>query len=519
MPDKKYSNKEIIIALIAASLFTVFHLAYYRTPSLYTAAAFVLGALSTFFYLRSEQIYTKIFVGMIAGAVFGFVFGKEPSALLLPVGSIFLNLIKMVVVPLVFISLTMGVLSLGDPKKLGRIGSKTIGFYLITTALAITIGLVLANALKPGARMSQETKEKYIQEYEEKAAEKSKGTPEKSLAMKIGKAVAGSMEGAKDREQFINKYKKHLSDPKLFPAPQDKTGIVQQLINIVPTNPLRSMVVGDMLQVIFFALLLGLALAVIADEKRDVIQKGLDGLNDAMIKIVIWVMMLAPFGVFALLAKTVAEAGVDVLQALGFYAIVVLLGLFLHIAIVYSFIIRFVVGMPIFTFLAKIRSVQMFAFSTSSSSATLPITMRCAEDELGVQKSTSSFVLPLGATINMDGTALYQGVAAVFIAQVYGMNLDLGGQLTILLTATLASIGAAGVPGVGIVTLAMVLDTVGIPQTGLALILGVDRLLDMCRTTVNVTGDLSATLFVDATEKKYSQKSSEIKTPEESATM
>lgn len=272
------------------------------------------------------------------------------------------------------------------------------------------------------------------------------------------------------------------------------------LIGIVPTNPIKAMTDGKMLQIIFMALLFGLVLSTVAVEKRETIAKGLDGVNDAMITLIGWIMKFAPFGVWGLISITVAQAGTDILHALFIYMLVVIAGLILHILIVYSSAVYFFAKIPIFTFLGKIKPVLLLAFSTSSSAATLPVTMKCAEDEFGVSKGVSSFVLPLGATMNMDGTALYQGVAAVFIAQVFGIPLDLGGQLTILFTATLASIGTAAVPGAGMIILAMVLESVGIPLVGVALIIGVDRILDMCRTAVNVAGDLSATLFVNATE-------------------
>jgi len=257
---------------------------------------------------------------------------------------------------------------------------------------------------------------------------------------------------------------------------------------------------GDMLQIIFFAVFFGVALTLIPKEKGDMVVAVFDAVNDAMVTCVNVIMMLAPYGVLALVANVVGQSGASVLIALGVYALTVMLGLLTHAACIYTSVVRVVGKVNPLDYWRAARPAQLLAFSTSSSSATLPVTMECAEKNLGISGQVASFVLPLGSTVNMDGTALYQGVAAVFIAQVFGIHLTLGDQLNVVLTATLASIGAAGVPGVGMVTLALVLTSIGVPTVGVALILGVDRILDMFRTSVNVTGDLSAAVLVAATE-------------------
>jgi Na+/H+-dicarboxylate symporter len=269
-----------------------------------------------------------------------------------------------------------------------------------------------------------------------------------------------------------------------------------QIISIVPTNPITALASGDMLQVIFFAMMLGVALTFLEGDRAEPVVTLFDRLNDAMVMLVHIAMKIAPFGVGALLFKVVGNTGVSVLIALGVYALVVLLGLLLHLTITYGFVVRFWAKLPFLPFLSAIKEALVVAFSTSSSSATLPVTKECCEDNLNVNPEISSFVLPLGATVNMDGTALYQGVAAIFIAQIYGLDLTFGDQVTIVVSATLASVGAAGVPGAGMITLAMVLTAIGVPTEGLALILGVDRILDMFRTATNVVGDSTATVLM-----------------------
>lgn len=368
-------------------------------------------------------------------------------------GRLFLALIKMVVVPLVFFSLTVGVASLGDFRRLGRMGGRTLGLFTGTTIVALTIGVGLANLIKPGNLMSEQDKARLLSSYEG--------------------AAGSTAEAAAEAPSFTD-----------------------QIISIVPSNPINSLANGDMLQIIFFALMFGIALTMLDERKSQPVVSLLDYMNEAMVMLVHVAMKLAPVGVAALLFKVVGTTGLSVLVALGVYGLVVLGALLLHLGITYGSIIRFGAKLPFFKFLRAIRPALLVAFSTSSSSAALPVTKECAEDNLNVSQPVSSFVIPLGATINMDGTALYQGVAAIFIAQIYNIPLGLSEQATIVTSATLASVGAAGVPGAGMITLAMVLTAIGVPTEGLALVLGVDRLLDMFRTATNVVGDSAVTAWM-----------------------
>jgi Na+/H+-dicarboxylate symporter len=408
--------------------------------------------------LINTQLHTKIFFGLLAGVPVGLILG--PSAnILKPVGDIFLRLIQMIVVPLVFSSLFVGTASLGDIRKLGRIGAKTIGYYLSTTAIAITIGLLLGNIFTPGSNIDETTKERLM------ASQKT------AVAEKIDIAA-------------------------------NKPDIFDTIVHIVPVNPIKSLVEANMLQIIFLAILLGIAVTMVPGNKGKPLINFFESLSEAMMKTVHIVMKIAPLGVFALIAVVVGRFGADILLSLLKYSIIVIVGLGLHVFLTYFTAIRLFSDVNPIEFMKGIRPAQLIAFSTSSSNATLPVTIECCEENLGISEKISSFVLPLGATINMDGTALYQGVAAIFIAQVYGIGLGFIDQLTIVLMATLASIGAAGVPGVGIITLAMVLETIGVPIEGIALILGVDRLLDMCRTVVNITGDSTCALIIEKSENK-----------------
>jgi len=369
------------------------------------------------------------------------------------IGDLFLALIKMVVVPLVFASLVIGVASLGDFRKLGRLGARTLGLFTVTTVIALSIGVGLANAVKPGSFMSEA-----------------------------------------DRQQLLASYSGEASTTVSSAA--EAPSLTDQIIGIVPTNPIASLATGEMLQIIFFGLMLGIALTLLPNKRARPVVDFLDGLNEAMVMLVHVAMALAPYGVAALLFKVVGSTGLSVLAALSVYAIVVVAALVLHAALTYGSIVTFGARLGFFGFLRSIRPAMLLAFSTSSSSATLPVTKECVEDNVNVSPEVSSFVLPLGATVNMDGTALYQGVAAIFIAQIYSIDLSLADQLTIVTSATLASVGAAGVPGAGMITLALVLTAIGVPTEGLALVLGVDRLLDMFRTTTNVVGDASAATWM-----------------------
>jgi len=374
-----------------------------------------------------------------------------------PVGTLFIKLLSFLAIPLVIASLIIGAASLEDIKKLGRIGIKTFTFYIITTVIAITMGLSIANLIEPGKQLDDSTKDRLIGTFQS------------------------------DSETLIMK--------------NIDVDIVDFFLDIVPTNPINAMANGNMLQIVFFAVIFGVTLTFINRDKSKPVVDLFDGISQAMIKMVDFIMILAPFGVFALISSTIADFGFGIISTLFWYMFSVLIGLFLHTTIVYSIIVKVFGKMNPLFFFKGIRNVQAIGFSTSSSAATLPVNIKSCENNLGVPKQISGFVLPLGATINMDGTALYQGVAAVFIAQVYGFDLTLVQQLTIVITAVLASIGTAPVPGVGIIMLVMILNAVHIPPEGIALIIGVDRILDMCRTITNVSGDAAVAVAITGQEE------------------
>jgi Na+/H+-dicarboxylate symporter len=417
------------------------------------------------------KLYNQIFLGLVLGVVVGAAvnaagLGDGPAwtegvlPLLNFVGNAFVRLITMIVIPLVVASLMLGVASLGDIRALGRIGGKTIAYYLVTTAIAITIGLTLALVVRPGSRITPASRDALAQQFAAEAGER------------VALAAA-------------------------------KPGLWDVLLGIIPSNPIAAAAEGNLLPLIVFVLIFGAAVTLVVPERRDAILNFFGGVNDASMVVIDWIMKLAPYAVFALIASVISRFGVDVLKSLVIYALVVVFGLALHAFGTYGILVTLLARLNPLEFFRRIRAVPLIAFSTSSSNATLPVTIETAEEELGVSNGVASFVLPLGATINMDGTALYQGVATVFIAQVYGVDLGPGALLTIVLTATLASIGTAGVPSAGIITLILVLQSVGLAAeagAGIALILGVDRILDMLRTVVNVTGDLSAAAFVARSE-------------------
>lgn len=374
-----------------------------------------------------------------------------------PFGEIFINSLKMIAVPLIIASLIKGVSDMKDISKLSQMGGRTLGMYLITTSIAVALGLLIVNAMQPGASVSPESRERLAETYKDKANEK------------ISEA-----------------------------AQQKDKGPLKPLTDIVPDNVFAAASNnGRMLQVIFFALMVGIGLILIPEEKAKPVKDFFDGLNEVILKLVDLIMLAAPFGVAALLAGIITESpSPDILVSLLRYALCVLAGLAILILAFYPLLVRLLAGRSYGFFFRGIAPAQLLAFSSSSSAATLPLTMERVEEHLGVDKEIASFVLPVGATMNMDGTALYQGVAAVFIAQVMGIPLDLGAQLGILLTATLASIGAAAVPSAGMVILVIVLSSAGIPESGLALIFAIDRPLDMCRTIANVTSDAAVSMIV-----------------------
>jgi Na+/H+-dicarboxylate symporter len=375
-----------------------------------------------------------------------------------PVGTAFIKLISMVVVPLVFVSLLVGTTGLKDIRSLGRIGLRTLALYVSMTAIAVSIGLTLANVIRPGVGFSQETRQQLID-----------GSAAQSGAPKAGPAL-------------------------------ERPSIKDLLLNIIPANPVRSLAEGEMLQIIFFAVLMGVCLTLIPPERAKPVITFFEGANEVFVKMVHVIMQIAPYGVFALMAAVVADFGLGILLMLIKYCATVLLGLLLYMLVVYSAILKFLARTSVRRFFRGLRPAQLVAFSSSSSAATLPVTLKCVTENLGVPQSVASFMLSVGASINMDGTALYQGVAAVFIAQFYGINLDFGQQLMVVLTATLAALGTVGIPGAGVIMLAMVLRSVGVPLEGIGVIMGVDRFLDMCRTAVNVTGDSVCTMVIEAAE-------------------
>ncbi|MEK9609329.1 MAG: dicarboxylate/amino acid:cation symporter [Flavobacteriaceae bacterium] len=412
--------------------------------------------------MKKPPLHLRIVLGMVLGVLCGIAFTQFEGGVQLvsdwikPFGTIFINALKLIAMPLILGSLIKGVSDLKDISKLSMMGGRTIGIYIVTTVLAVSIGLLMVNTFRPGTSIAEETREELVATYSSDAAEK--------------QAVAKK---------------------------QKEAGPLQPLVDLVPDNIFKATTEnGNMLQVIFFALFFGIGLILIPPEKAKPVKDFFDAFNEVILKLIDLIMMAAPYGVFALLAALVVESpNLDLFRALGMYAITLLIGLALMIGM-YSLLLRLYVKIKPSKFLQGIAPAQLLAFSTSSSAATLPVTMERVEEHLGVDEELASFVLPIGATINMDGTSLYQAVAAVVIAQAFGMDLSLGAQLGIILTATLASIGAAAVPGAGMVMLVIVLGQAGIPEAGLALIFAIDRPLDMCRTLVNVTGDAAVSMMV-----------------------
>ena len=421
-----------------------------------------------------KKLHWQIILGLLLGTLYGVAaanwgWGGFTADWIAPFGKIFINLLKLIAMPLVLASLVCGVASLSDFKKLSRMGGKTIGLYLATTAVAVTIGLLVVNTINPGKKLPPETRAQLQEQYKSDVAKRSEVAEETK-----------------------------------------KRGPLQPLVDMVPSNFLKAS--GNnraMLQVVFASLLFGAALVLVEERKRKPIYDVFAGLQEVVIKVVHLIMLMAPIGVFALIADTINTMAKDdpsqiisLLGSLGWYCAAVIIGLALHTTIVYLGLLKLLTPLSIKQFFKGIGQAQLLAFSTSSSGATLPVTMKCAEENLGVSKEVSSFVLPLGATINMDSTALYQAVAAVFIAQASGIELTIAAQVTIVFTAVLASIGTAAVPGAGIVMLIVILEAINVPGEGIALILGVDRILDMCRTVVNVTGDSTVATIIAASENQ-----------------
>lgn len=390
------------------------------------------------------SLLTQILIAFVIAIILGLIF-KESISVLQPLGDLFLRLIKFIIAPLILSTLVIGVASIGDPKSLGRVGSKTIGYYMITTAIAIAIGLGVAYLISPGKGLSLEVE-----------------TTE---------------------EVEVN----------------ESEGVVQTFLEIVPENPFTALAEGNILQIIFFAIFIGLAITFIG-KKADPVYHFFDAFSEIMFRITGIIMKFAPIGVLGLVAPIIGEYGPQVLLPLLKVITAVAIACLVHALIVYSFAVRTFGKMNILTFFKGISPAAIVAFSTASSAGTLPITIKNTQENLGVSNKITSFVLPLGATINMDGTAIYQGVAVVFIAQFYGMDMSLIQLSTVVITTVLASIGTAGVPGAGMIMLAMVLSAINLPLEGVALIAGIDRVLDMFRTSVNIVGDASAAVVVAGSE-------------------
>lgn len=418
--------------------------------------------------MKKLALHWKIIIGMVLGVLFAllmvnFEWGANfVKDWIKPFGTIFINSLKLIAIPLILAALIKGITDLKDISSLSKMGTRTIITYVLTTVIAVSIGLIVVNLVKPGETITEETRNELVEAYAADAAAKKEANME-----------------------------------------QKNKGPLQPLVDLVPDNIFEALRNNrNMLQVIFFAVFFGISLILIPEEKGKPVKDFFDGVNDVILKMVDLIMLAAPYGVFALLAALVVESpSADLFAALAMYALSVIGGLLIMVIIYVSAVRVFTKKSPKF-FLNGISPAQLLAFSTSSSAATLPVTMERVTEHLGVDEDVASFVLPVGATINMDGTSLYQAVAALFIAQAFGIDLTFGTQLGIIATATLASIGSAAVPGAGMVMLVGVLGYAGIPEAGLALIFAVDRPLDMCRTVINVTGDASVSMLVAKSQNK-----------------
>ena len=422
----------------------------------------IVGCRKKFKHMKNLALHWKILIGMAAGVIFGLVaanvgWNQFVIDWIKPFGTIFINALKLIAVPLIIASLIKGISDLKDISQLSKMGGRTIGIYMVTTVFAVALGLLIVNTIQPGKLIEESTRTELLDTYAGEAGKK--------------------IEQAKS---------------------QQDAGPLQALVDIVPSNIFSAAADNkNMLQVIFFVIFFGIGIVLIPEEKARPVKKFFDAFNEVILKLIDLIMLSAPYGVFALLAALVVESPTaDLFYALMGYALCVVIGLAILVLAVYPFLVRFFTGRSYRFFMKGISPAQLLAFSTSSSAATLPVTMERVEEHLGVDEDVTSFVLPIGATINMDGTSLYQAIAAIFIAQTFGMDLSLGAQLGIVVTASLASIGSAAVPSAGMVMLVIVLGQAGIPEAGLALIFAIDRPLDMCRTITNVTGDATVAMLV-----------------------
>ena len=458
--------------------------------------------------MKKLPLHVKIMIGLAAGIIWAFAssamgWNQFTIDWIDPFGQIFIRMLKYIAVPLVLFSIISGISGLKDMSKLGRMGGKTLGFYLVTTVTAVGIGLLLVNLVKPGNLVDEDSRIKNRLSYENWA--NSNG-----VEILDGKNYTNDPKYASfDRaEEMTEAQKKMVADKQASAMENKDAGPMKFLIDMVPQNIITSL--GNdklMLQVIFFGIFFGICMAALPDKKVAGLSSFIHGANEVFLKMVDFVMKAAPFFVFCLLAGVVAKMAdtpaqvVEIFKGLASYSVTLTIGLLLLIFVFYPLIVRgFVKTLTYKKFFSKISPAQLMAFSTSSSAATLPVTMECVEDNLGVSKNVSSFVLPIGATVNMDGTSLYQAVAVVFMAQLHMVDLSIAQQLTIVLTATLASIGSAAVPSAGLVMMVVVLQSVGLNPAWIAIIFPVDRILDMLRTVVNVTGDATVATIVAKTE-------------------
>ena len=422
---------------------------------------------------KTRHILAGLILGAAAGVVANMAWGKTAALANIvhygtePAGQMWLRALIMVVIPLVFSRLSLGVAGLGDLHKLGRVGLKTVSFFLMVTTLAAMLGLAMVNLVRPGVGLPPEVRQRLLATYHQDASPSKEALP---------------------RGQFG----------------------IQTLVNVVPRNPLGAAAQGDMLGVIFFSLAFGVALAVLPADRTKALVEALRGLGDVMIVIIDLVMKLAPYGVFALLFTVAARFGLDLLERLGLYILTVIVGLAIFEFGVYPVLIKVFTGWSPWVFFRRVWTAILTAFSTSSSNATLPTTLEVCEDSLGLPREVCGFVVPLGATMCMNGTALFEGVTVLFIAQVFGIHLTLASQIVVMVTAILMSMGAAGVPSGGIQVLILVLEAVGIPGEGIAMVVGVDRVLDMCRVVVNVTGDMVAATYVARSEGKLTRSQEDL---------
>ncbi len=397
--------------------------------------------------MKKISLSAKIMIGLVLGIIVGIIIPDAPllTNICKPIGTMFINSIKMIIAPLVFASLVVGTSSVGDVKRMGRMGVRTIAFYLCTTLCAVTIGLVLGNIIKPGT----------------------------GLSLPEGAEFAGA----------------------------EAVGVADVLVGLIPSNALKALVDANMLQIIVFALFVGVAITIVG-KRAEYVAKFFDGFAEVTYVIVGLIIQVAPIGIFALIVPVVQANGPAVLIPLSKVIAAVYIAAIIHVGVVYTGVLKTMGGMSPAKFFKGFLPAMALAFSTCSGAVTLPLSMKCAEENLGVSKEVASFVQPLGATINMDGSAIYQGVCVLFVAQVYGIDLTIGQQLIVILTATLASIGTAAVPGGSLIMLTMVITSVGLPLEGIALIAGIDRILDMARTTLNITGDAVAAVLIEKSEKK-----------------